>query len=196
MGQASDKNGRQLHKEGLYRREPFPVGKKIDYDGDRDMSAYGVAHQARHIVLQAASSQKRAIMTLPRRPPATSSIRLQGAGFRDKPDQRSVARNRPGRVFRGARDDFAQGASSLRISSLTPHPNNAPASFMGARCRSRRCWQFIGAVDYPDPADRMSNTISDLIGDRGQSYAVGPGWIRCGSSCAVEKIKHHPQAAA
>ncbi len=177
---AWDKPSQQMTealKKSYIDENPFPVGKKIDYDGDRDMSAYGVAHQARHPYFKRIVAEK-GYYDIFLIDPAGNIVY---SAFKE-PDFATNLIDGPwrdsglGKVFRAARDDAKTQVTHFADFEAYAPSNNAPASFL-ARAVVDEAGNLVGVIAVQLPIDQLSGSISALIGEAGQSYAVGPDYL-------------------
>jgi methyl-accepting chemotaxis protein len=167
---------RILHKTYI-DDNPFPAGKKIDYDGDRDMSAYGVAHRVRHTYFKQIVAEK-GYYDIFLVDPAGNVVYTAfketdfGTNLIAGPWQDTGL----GQVFRAARDSVKTQETHFQDFASYAPSNNAPASFIGRSVVDER-GEFAGVLIVQLPIDQMSASISTLIGQAGQSYAVGPDFL-------------------
>ncbi len=169
----SDQMTEVLHKAYI-DDNPFPIGKKIDYDGDRDMSAYGVAHRLRHPSFRRIVAEK-GYYDLFLVDPAGNVVYT---AFKEK-DFASNLISGPwrdtglGRLFRAARDDAKTQKVHFEDFEAYAPSAGAPAAFMGRAILNEQ-GDLLGVLIVQLPIDQMSASIGALIGKAGQSYAIGP----------------------
>jgi methyl-accepting chemotaxis protein len=169
----------EILQERYIKGNPFPEGKRLDYQGEKDVSSYGFTHQKRHSFFKRIINEKGYydIFLIDPNGNVLYSVYKEsdfGANVATGPLRDSGL----GKAFRGARDNAADGTLQFADFERYGPSKDAPAAFL-ARAVRDQSGKFLGVFAIQIPYQRMSQAVSSLIGDEGQSYAVGPdGYLR------------------
>jgi methyl-accepting chemotaxis protein len=167
---------------------PMPVGKRGEYDGDKDNSTYGAIHKSSHPELRRVARDKGfydiffiskagdIVYTVEKETDFATNLRsgpLKGSGL--------------AKVFEAALT--AKDDAKLQFADYEPYaPSNGdPAAFL-ARAWRDASGEIGGVIAIQLPSDVVSNQINSTVGKTGLVYAVAQdGTLRT----IVPKHKDH-----
>ncbi|MGL4729234.1 MAG: methyl-accepting chemotaxis protein [Bosea sp. (in: a-proteobacteria)] len=151
---------------------PQPIGKRGEYDGDKDLSAYGAVHKAAHPEIRRLAREKGyydiffiskagdIVYTVEKE--ADFATNLRSGPWKDS----GLAK-----VFEAALT--ASDSTALQFADYEPYaPSNGdPAAFL-ARAWRNASGEIAGVVAIQLPSDVVSNQINAPVGKTGKVYAV------------------------